>query len=125
MAPRSQQVVIDKLEFEQEQDPQPLVCVEPVHNPIEGVLPACALTRVECSRRNTSLMTSQADHMAAKPLNARAYVILANFSDQTLTLPKSTVLVLEEEVSESQIGRINQRKNQIPIRHINFRGRRK
>ena len=44
MAPRSQQVVIGKLELEQEQEPAPLVCIEPAHIPIEGVLPARALT---------------------------------------------------------------------------------
>jgi len=46
MAPRSQQVVIGKLELEQEQEPPPLVCIEPTHIPIEGVLPARVLTRV-------------------------------------------------------------------------------
>jgi hypothetical protein len=57
MAPRSQKVVIGKLEFEQGKDPQPLVCVEPAHIPIEGILPARALTRVECCHSNTSRMT--------------------------------------------------------------------
>ena len=47
MAPRSQQVVIGKLELEQEQELPPLVCIDPAHIPIEGVLPARALTRVQ------------------------------------------------------------------------------
>jgi hypothetical protein len=109
MAPRSQQVVIGKLEVEQEQDPPPLVCVEPTHIPTEGILPARALTRVECSPSNTSRITSQAEHMAARSPNTRAYVMLANFSDQTLTVPKSTVLGIAE-ASEALIDRINQRK---------------
>jgi len=33
-APRSQQVLIGKLEFEQKQKPLPLVCIEPAHIPI-------------------------------------------------------------------------------------------
>jgi hypothetical protein len=77
--------VIGKLEFEQGKDPPPFVCVEPAHIPIEGILPASALTRVECSPSNTSRMTSQAEHM------------LANFSDETLTVPKWTVLGIAEE----------------------------
>jgi len=42
-------VVIGKLELEQEQEPPPLECSEPAHIPIERVLPAGALTWVECS----------------------------------------------------------------------------
>jgi len=36
--------------------------------------------------------------------------MLANFSDQTLTVPKSTVLGIAEEAAEPLIDRINQRK---------------
>jgi len=103
-------VVIGKLELEQEQEPPPLVCIEPPHIPTEGVLPTRALTRVECSPSKTSLMTSQADHKAARSPNTSAYVMLANFSDQTLTVPKPTVLGIAEEASEPLIDRINQRK---------------
>jgi len=55
-------------------------------------------------------MESQADHMAARSPNTRAYVILANFSDQTLTVPKSTVLGIMEEASGLLIDKMNQRK---------------
>ena len=103
MAPRSQQVVIGKLEFEHEQEPPPLVCIEHTHIPIKGVLPARALTRVECSPSKTSLMTSQVEHMAARSPNTSAYVMLVNFSDQTLTVPKSTVLGTSEDASEPLI----------------------
>ena len=102
MAPRSQQVVIGKLELEQKQQP-PLVYIVSAHIPIEGVLPTRALTRVEYSPGKTSLMTSHPDHMAARSPNTRAYIILANFSDQTLTVPKSTVLGTSEDASEPLI----------------------
>jgi hypothetical protein len=36
--------------------------------------------------------------------------MLANFSDQTLTVPKSTVLGIAEEVSEPLVEKINQGK---------------
>jgi len=110
MAPRSQQVVKGKLENEQEQEPPTLVCIEPAHIPIEGVLPARALKHVECSPIKTSLTTSRADQKAARSPNTSAYVMLANFSDQTLTVPKSTVLGIAEEASEPLIDRMNQRK---------------
>ena len=101
--------MIGKLEFQQEQEP-PLVCIEPAHITIERVLPARALTRAECSPIKTSLMTLQADHMAARSPNTRAYVMLANFSNQTLTVPKTNVLGIAEEASEPLIDKINQRK---------------
>ena len=61
MAPRSQKVVIGRLDLEQEQELPPLVCIEAAHITIEGVLPARALTRVECSPSKTARMTSRAD----------------------------------------------------------------
>jgi len=102
--------VTGKLELEQEQEPPPLVCIEPAHIPIEGALPARALTRVEYRPNKTSLMTSRADQKAVRSRNTSAYIILVNFSDQTLTVPKSTVLGKAEEASEPLIGRIIQRK---------------
>jgi len=109
MSPRSQQVVIGKLEFQHEQAP-PFVCIEPAQFPSKESNPATAPTRVECSHGQTPPMTSQADHMAARSPNTRAYVMLANFSEQTLTVTTSTVLVIEEEVSEQLIDKINQGK---------------
>ena len=97
-------MVIGKLELEQDQEPPPLVCIEPAHIPIEGVPLARALTRVEYSPNKTSLMTSRADQKAVRSSNTSAYVMLANFSDQTLTVPKSTVFGIAEESSEPLIG---------------------
>jgi len=48
--------------------------------------------------------------MAARSPNTRTYVMLANISDQTLAVPKSTVLGITEEVSKPLIDKINQRK---------------
>ena len=124
MAPRSQQVVIGKLDLQQEQELPPLVCIEPAHIPIEGVLPARALTRVECSPSKTIRMTSRADQKAVRSRNSSAYVMLANFSDQTLTVHKSTVLGIAEEASEPLIEQIKE-KNQFPIRYLGPRGKRK
>ena len=41
--------------------------------------------------------------MAARSPNTRAYVMLANFSNQTLTVPKTNVLGIAEEASEPLI----------------------
>ena len=86
------------------------MCIEPTHIPIEGVLPARALTSVECGPSKTPLMTSRADHKAVRSPNTSAYVMLASFSDETLTVPKSTVPGIAEEASQPLIDRINQIK---------------
>jgi len=83
------------------------VCTEPAHIPIEEVLLIRALTRVEYSPNKTSLMKSWADQKAVRSRNTSAYVMLVTFSDQTLTVPKSTVLGIAEEASEPLIDRIN------------------
>ena len=107
MAPRSQQVVTGKLDLEQEQELSPLVCIEPAHIPIEGALPARALTRVECSPGKTPPRTSQADHTTTGSPNTRTCIMLANFSDKTMTVHKATVLGISEEVSEPLIDKKN------------------
>ena len=52
-------------------------------------------------------MTSQQGRAATKPQHSCAYVMLANVSAETLTIPKATVLGVAEEVSESVVDKIN------------------
>ena len=105
MAPRCRQVVIAKLKMESKEEPPLLVCVEPAQIPIEGVLPARALTRVGSSVSTSAPATSRADCAESRSFNT--HVLLANFSNETLTIPKATVLGLAEEVSEALIDKIN------------------
>ena len=87
-------------------EPPPLVVVEPVQIPIEGIFPALALTHIEPSTRQSSQMTSQASPNVIRHAD-RAYVMLANFSGETLIVPKATVLGIAEEVSEDLVDRVN------------------
>ena len=66
--------------------------MEPATIPLQGILPARVLSRVGTSVHETS-----------QP--GRALVMLANFSYETLTLPKSTAVA--EEVSEELVDKIN------------------
>jgi len=45
-----------------EQSLPPLVCVEPTHIPLAGILPARVLSRVESSTQEPSRVTSQQSH---------------------------------------------------------------
>ena len=106
IAPRCRQVVMGRLETEKGQDPPLLVCIEPVQIPIEGIFPARALSRVEHSAGQSVVMTSRHGCEVTGSPNS-AYVMIANFSGEELTLPKSTVIGLAEEVSEPLIDKIN------------------
>jgi hypothetical protein len=78
-----------------DQNLPPLVVVEPAQIPIEGIFPARALSRVEPSARQSSPVNSKAAGKV-KPLADCAYVMLTNFSRDTLTVPKATVLGVAE-----------------------------
>jgi hypothetical protein len=104
IAPRSHQIVTGWLESSKEQALPPLVCVEPTDVPIEGIFPARVLSRVE---RNVRRVTSRADWDATGNANSCACLMLTNFSDETLIVPKSTLLGIAEEVSESIVDKIN------------------
>ena len=52
--PRSPQVVKGNLESEEGLKPPPLICIEPALIPIEGILPARVLSRVESRTRETN-----------------------------------------------------------------------
>jgi hypothetical protein len=92
-----------KLETERGQELLPLVCVEPVQIPIEGIFPTRALTRVNPSPH----VTSQHEHAENRLPNSCAYVMIATFRDEPLTVPKSTVLGIAEEMSGALVNKIN------------------
>ena len=91
------------VEAGKEQKLPPLVCIEPVQIPIEGILPARALSRAERPEH----VTSQDDRKPTESLHNCACVMVANFSDEALTIPKATVLGIAEGISESMVDKIN------------------
>ena len=106
IAPRCRQIVTGIVESGKDQKLPPLVCIEPVQIPIEGILPARAVSRVEQPKHN---MTSRYGHSSTGRLHSCAYIMLANFSDETLTVPKATVLGIAEGISENLVDKINVR----------------
>jgi hypothetical protein len=69
--------------------------------------PARALTRVGSGVCKSLPATSQADRAESRSLNT--HILLANFSDETLTVTKATILAIAEEVSGAEIDKINSR----------------
>jgi hypothetical protein len=94
------------VESGKEQKLPPLICIEPVQTPIEGILPARAVSQVEQLERG---MMSRDDRNPTETLHSCACAMLANFSDEAITIPKTTVLGIAEGISESLVGKINVR----------------
>jgi len=91
--------------------------VESAQIPIEGILPASALSRVESNGQETSRVISQSIHSETGAPSRCAYVMLANFSNEPLVVPKVTVLGVAREISESFVKNINPKyKSNAPVK---------
>ena len=75
--------------------------MESAQIPIEGILPSRALSRVESKGHETSRVISQSNYSETGAPIRCAYVMLANFSNEPLVVPKTSVLGVAEEISES------------------------
>ena len=108
LAPRCRHVIVARLETEKDQNLPPVVYVEPAQIPIEGIFPARTLCRVNPSTRQSPQQISRCIDTGKRVADS-AYVMLANFSEETLTVPKHTVLGVAQPVSEVEIEEINAR----------------
>jgi hypothetical protein len=73
--------------------------------PIQGVHPARVITRVR--KRSSLQLTSLQGHIFSEAPRNCAYVMITNYSDEELTVPKATVLGIAEDISESIVVKIN------------------
>jgi len=112
IAPRCRYVVTAKLDLGKGKEIPSLVCVEPAVIPIQGILSARALTKVGTRECDSTQLTSPPEQANVDVSANNVYLMLANFSQEELTLPKATVLGLAEEVSKALIDRINIEKPQ-------------
>jgi len=81
--------------------------IEPATIPVQGVISARAMTRVGTKELDQTQLTSPPRQASTDASASNVYVMLANFSQEELTLPKATGLGLAEEVSETLIYQIN------------------
>jgi len=81
------------------------VVVEPAQIPIAGILPARGLQRTDASAQVPSGMTSRDND--AETRARYAHVMVANFTEEKLTIPKATFLGVAEEVGEQEIDSLN------------------
>ena len=116
VAPRCWQVATAKLEIEKGRSIPSLVCIESCHIHIHGILPARMITCVGIAMRQPSPPSPQHGGRTIVTPDCRAYVMVANFSDEPLVIPKSTVLGVAERVSETLINKINAKIDQVQTR---------
>jgi hypothetical protein len=106
-------MVVGRLELPKHQENPQLVCVEPAILPFEGILVARGVTglfniasRPEQPRELAALAVKVAqptqDH--SKSL---VHVLVVNFTNEEVELPKATILGVGQQVSESQIAAFN------------------
>ena len=103
--PRCRLIVIGKLDTRKGESLPSVVCMEPAMVPIQGLYPARVHTRVQ-TRSSLQLSSPQGRIICEAPRNC-AYVMVTNFSDVALIVPKATVLGIAEELSESIVDKIN------------------
>jgi len=82
-----------------------LTCMEPAMLPIEAVDPARVHTRVQ-TRWSLQLASLKGRIVSDAPRDC-AYVMITNFSNEALTVPKAAVLGIAKEISESIVNKIN------------------
>jgi hypothetical protein len=65
------------------------------------------VSRVSKINHRSPHVKNKADRAETELTGTRAYILVANFSNETLTLPQATVLGIAEPVGEDEIDKIN------------------
>ena len=129
LQPRAKHTVLEKVLGGNSRIPSCLLCVEAAHVPIEGICVARVLTRpsVEIHRSQPSMksaLSTKSTHLnmhapdvphnltVSKQLDSTPNIrypldsitlMIANFSDEELILPRRTILGVAQEVSENLV----------------------
>jgi hypothetical protein len=108
--PRVKQMVVGKIDFRKAKQRPELVCTEPAHLPLEGVLVSRGVTPVMAQPSCSADMTSRRGgtrQLCRGAARQYVHVRLVNFSHEEIEIPKSTVVAVAEEVSPSLLAVIN------------------
>jgi len=110
--PRVKKMVVGKIKFPKYHETPNLVCIDPAQMPYEGVLAARGLSPVLSAgdRSSVAQMTSRRGRTSQLTIPDRAdhvHVMLANFSEEEIVIPKATVVGVAEEISPTLVAAIN------------------
>jgi len=100
-------MVIGKLDTENRQDLPQLVCVGPAQIPNEWILTARRLSRTSLETHEPQRVTSQDLHSTTETRDGCVFIMVANFTNEQLTISKATVLGVAEEMTDELVNKIN------------------
>jgi hypothetical protein len=109
-------MLIGKLEVPKRGSEIPVVCIEPVQLPSEGVLIARGVSRTIVPIQKSKQPCVQTPGAARRAsdvsqdndvVKAAVHVMVVNISNEDVDLPKGTVLGMAEEVSETLVATVN------------------
>jgi hypothetical protein len=110
LAPRANKIILGELNLQKHQENPLVVCLEPARLPFEGLLVARRVSRLFRQARRTKLPQELAalevkdrppTRETSKPL---LNVLVVNFTEEEIELPKATVLGILEKMSEPLIS---------------------
>jgi hypothetical protein len=113
LAPKVKQIVVGKLEMPKRREYPELECVEPAQLPQEGVLAARGLSRTFTkspqSTRSQGAVNSvtSCEQLSGIQIGGYVHVMVVNFSDEEIQLPRATMLGVAEKTSASIVAEIN------------------
>ena len=110
-----------KLETKKSQDLPPLVCIEPAQIPIEGIHKARGLSRTSLKTTDLTPRSPQSNHSDDSVRKGCAFVMVTNFSNQELIVPKATVLGVAEEMTGEIVEKTNSEGKEGPSSHNTVR----
>jgi hypothetical protein len=105
LVPRAKQLIVGRIELPKRRCKPDLVCIEPALILLEGVLAARTLSQ-------SSQEISETDTP-----KKYVHVMVANFRQEELVLPKATVLGVAEEVTAGLVAAINDGRKASYTRH--------
>ena len=150
LQPRAKHTVLGKVQGGNSRNPSCLLCVQPAHLPIEGICVARVLTRpsvaihrsqpvgksalsTSCTQLNMHAPDLSHDLKVSKQMASKLYstpeiryppdsitLMIANFSDEELTLPKGTILGVAQEVSDILVSQLTMRMTRIEVQSRHF-----
>jgi len=137
LQPRAKHTVLGKVQGGNSRNPSCLLCVEPANVPIEGICVARVVTRpsveihknqpggksvlsTSCTQLNIHSPDVPHDLKVIKQLDGTPEIryppdsvtlMIANFSDEELTLPKGTILGVAQEIPENLVVSVSDEEN--------------
>jgi hypothetical protein len=113
LVPRAKQLIVCRIKLPKRRCKPDLVCIKPALIPLEGVMLARKPSKLIAKTNPPSRQQISESDTPKKFV----HIMVANFSQEELALPKATILGVAEEVSAGLVAAINDGRKTIYTRH--------